>query len=139
MVKKYNYVFTIIFIFFIEWFLFHPSLRYGGFHLLSLIFFIPAAIFLGSQNYNYLKNLKKVLTILIIGIFIFSFRNIDRIINENEIYNYNPFKSPYYKVQTKDYLLKERKGATIKNTNKCTKEFKLNQNCKIVNSYRIFY
>ena len=93
--------------------LFHPSLRYGGFHLLALIFFIPAAIFLGSQNYNYLKNLK-VLTILIIGIFIFSFRNIDRIINENEIYNYNPFKSPYYKVQTKDYLLKKEKVPLLK-------------------------
>ncbi len=136
---KYNYVFTILFIFFIEWFFFHPSLRYGGFHLLALIFFIPAAIFLGSQNYNYLKNFKKVQIILVIGIIVFSFRNIDRILNENEVYSYNPFLTPYYKIQSKDYLLKERKNVVIKNTNQCKDEFKKNQNCKIVNSYRIFY
>ena len=37
---KYNYVFALLFAFLIEWFLFHPSLRYGGFHLLALLFFI---------------------------------------------------------------------------------------------------
>ena len=136
---NYKYVFVLLFIFFIEWFLFHPSLRYGGFHLLALIFFIPAAIFLSNQNYNYSKNLKKVKIILIIGIALFSFRNIDRIINENEIYSYNPLKSPYYKIQAKDYLLEQRKRFIIKNTNQCKDEFKKNQNCKIVNSYRIFY
>ena len=76
---------------------------------------------------------------MIIGIALFSFRNIDRIINENEIYSYNPLKSPYYKIQAKDYLLEQRKRFIIKNTNQCKDEFKKNQNCKIVNSYRIFY
>ncbi len=137
--NKYNYVFALLFIFLIEWFLFHPSLRYGGFHLIALLFFIPAAIFLGSQNYDYLKNFKKIQIILIIGIVIFSFRNIDRIINENEIYSYNPFKSPYYKIQTKDYYLKMKKEVILKNTNQCKNELKKNYNCKIVNSYRIFY
>ena len=136
---KYNYVFALLFAFLIEWFLFHPSLRYGGFHLLALLFFIPSAIFLASQNYDYLKNLKKIQIILIIGIVIFSFRNIDRIINENEIYSYNPFKSPYYKIQTKDYYLKMKKEVIFKKTNQCKNEFNKNNNCKIVNSYRIFY
>ena len=132
---KYNYVFALLFAFLIEWFLFHPSLRYGGFHLLALLFFIPSAIFLASQNYDYLKNLKKIQIILIIGIVIFSFRNIDRIINENEIYSYNPFKSPYYKIQTKDYYLKMKKEVIFKKTNQCKNEFNKNNNCKIVNSY----
>ena len=40
----------------IEWFLNHPSLRYGGYHLVALLFFLPVSMLLGSQKYSFSKN-----------------------------------------------------------------------------------
>ena len=94
---------------------------------------------MGNQNYSYLKNFKKINIILLIGITIFSIRNIDRIIDENKIYNYNPIKSPRYDINKKDYYLKIKKEEILRKTNQCKNEFKKDSNCKIVNSYRIFY
>ena len=137
--SKYNIILILLFFLFIEWFFYHPSLRYGGYHLLALLFFIPSAIVLGNQNYSYLKNFKKINIILLIGITIFSIRNIDRIIDENKIYNYNPIKSPRYNINKKDYYLKTKKEEILRKTNQCENEFKKDSNCKLVNSYRIFY
>ena len=137
--SKYNIILILLFFLFIEWFFYHPSLRYGGYHLLALLFFIPSAIILGNQNYSYSKNFKKINIILLIGITIFSVRNIDRIIDENKIYNYNPIKSPRYNINKKDYYLKIKKEEILQKTNQCKNEFKKDSNCEIVNSYRIFY
>ena len=138
-ISKYKIIYFVLLLYTFEWFFNHPSLRYGGYHLLALIFFIPASIFLSCQRYNYTKNFRKIQLILLIGIVIFSYRNIDRINNENIVYNYNPFISPKYKIDQDDYYLKNRKKIIFKNTKNCNKEFKKEQNCKIVNSYRIFY
>ena len=48
--RKYYLVFLIIFLFLIEWFINHPSLRYGGYHLFALIFFIPLAFYLEKKD-----------------------------------------------------------------------------------------
>ena len=138
-IAEHKIIYFVLLLYAIEWFFNHPSLRYGGYHLLALIFFIPASIFLSSQRYNYAKNFRKIQLILLIGIIIFSYRNIDRINNENIVYNYNPFISPKYKIDPDDYLLKNRKKIIFINTKNCNKEFKKGHNCKIVNSYRIFY
>ena len=136
---KYYLMFMTLFIFLVEWFLNHPSLRYGGYHLLALIFFIPASILLASQKFNYSKIIKKIQFILLLGIVIFCFRNIDRIINENEIYDYNPLKSPRYKISLSDYYLKKNKKIILQETKQCTILFEKDKNCKFVYSYRIFY
>ena len=138
-ISEHKIIYLVLLLYALEWFLNHPSLRYGGYHLLALIFFIPASIFLSSQEFNYTKNFKKIQLILLIGIVIFSYRNIDRVINENLVYAYNPFISPKYKIDSNDYYLKNKKKNIFKNTKNCNKEFKKEQNCKIVNSYRIFY
>jgi len=138
-ISEHKIIYLVLLLYAFEWFFNHPSLRYGGYHLLALIFFIPASIFLSSQGYNYAKNFKKIRLILIIGIVIFSYRNIDRVINENTVYNYKPFISPKYKIDPDNYYLKNKKKTVFKNTKNCNKEFKKDQNCKIVNSYRIFY
>ena len=137
--KTYFLVLIVLIIMLFEWFLNHPSLRYGGYHLLALMFFIPASLILSNQNYNFTKNSKKIKIILIISLIVFTSRNVDRILNENEIYKYNPFKSPTYKLNQEDYYLKMKKQKIYEKTNNCMKEFKKNHNCKIINSYRFFY
>ena len=138
-IREHKIIYFALLLYAFEWFFYHPSLRYGGYHLLALIFFIPASILLSSQGYNYTKNFRKIQLILLIGIVIFSYRNIDRIINENVVYNYNPLISPRYKIDLDDYYLKNKKKIIFENTKNCNKEFKKEQNCKIVNSYRVFY
>ena len=44
-----------------------------------------------------------------------------------------------YKIDLDDYYLKNKKKIIFENTKNCNKEFKKEQNCKIVNSYRVFY
>ena len=137
--KSYLPIFGILILFFLEWFYNHPSLRYGGYHLIALLFFIPCALILSNQKFKFLKKSKNIQIILLITIIIFSGRNINRIINENKIYNYNPFSSPYYRLSKEYYLLKKRKSVVLKNTKSCKEFFENEVNCKIISSYRIFY
>ena len=97
-------LFTIYFIpiiFFLEWFLNHPSMRYGGF----VLFAIPLFIFFSrkmdkliiSKNHVY----KITIFILILTMVIFNFRNILRINKEMNFYNYEITKSPFFFVEEK--------------------------------------
>ena len=90
------------------WFVFHPALRYGGYHLFFLILFIPLSLIL--EKYD-VKNFNlKIKVIIILTIIIFFARNIDRLKKENKIYNYNPFikleynfKDSFFRYQKKIY------------------------------------
>jgi hypothetical protein len=47
-VKKkiiFEYLYCLIFVLFLIWFFKHPDLRYGGYPLLALLFFVPLSIF----------------------------------------------------------------------------------------------
>ena len=89
-----NYLF--VFILFLEWFINHPALRYGGYVLISILIFLPVSLYLEKYKFNKFHKIKIYFIIALIFI-IFSGRNIDRIIYEHEFYNYNPFKDPYYR------------------------------------------
>ena len=97
--KKYLFYSLMPIIFLIEWFLNHPSMRYGGF----ILFAIPTFIYLAGyidQNKLGLSKINKRTTILIIFTFlIYNIRNIDRIQSEINIYNYKVFDSPYFFVE----------------------------------------
>ena len=72
----------------IEWFYNHPALRYGGYIIFALIFFIPLSIFL--SNYEMSKNFRfKVIILFFLITSIFVGRNIDRIIYEQNFYQAN--------------------------------------------------
>lgn len=98
---RYNYslVYVILFIFFIEWFLNHPSMRYGGIVLIGL----PIIIFSSSliTGYKILKKNIYKLTIffIILSLVAFNVRNIIRIDKEVNFYGYNLLKSPFYFVE----------------------------------------
>ncbi len=122
---KFNYkIFYLSLIFlFIEWFYNHPALRYGGYTLLALIFFIPLSIHLGkySYNYNYKKLEKKINIILILIILIFVSKNIIRINKEYDKYGYNPLDNPFFNLNKDGFILNdevEKKYKLWKNNNK---------------------
>jgi len=95
--KKNFYLFyTVIIFLFLEWFLNHPALRYGGFTLIALLVFVPLSIFIeGKLNLDY-KFKKKITILILISFSIFSFKNIDRIFKESDKYNYNPLVNAHF-------------------------------------------
>jgi hypothetical protein len=87
---------------FIIWFNKHPDLRYGGYVLLALLFFIPATFYLSKYNVIYKNTNLKVFLIVIIIFISFNIRNSLRIFSEfkrNDIYQFNNF--PFF---SKEYL-----------------------------------
>ena len=73
-------------------------------------------------------------------------RNIDRLINENEKYGYNPIRNVFYDISNKDFREFDRINNAIKDYNNCLSENNL-KNCfnendlkvkKYLNTY-IFY
>ncbi|MDC1155717.1 hypothetical protein OAT07_05790, partial [Candidatus Pelagibacter sp.] len=94
--RKYKLVLFLIFILFIEWFLNHPTLRYGGFTLIALLIFLPLSIHL-EKYLSYSSNLlKKIYILIILTLIIYVGKNIDRLINEYIKYNYNPFLNAHF-------------------------------------------
>ena len=110
--KKIFGTYAVLIILFIEWFYNHPSLRYGGYSLIALIFFIPISIYI--SRFKIEKNFKsKILILITVSLIIFLGRNIMRINNEINKYDYNFMDSPYYLVDANyfeiDYFIKKIK------------------------------
>ena len=71
-----------------EWFFNHPSLRYGGYVIFVLIFFIPLSYLL--SKYEISKNFSlRVVILFFLVTSIFVGRNIDRILYEQVFYKAN--------------------------------------------------
>ncbi len=123
--NNYQIIFYfLILILFLEWFYNHPSLRYGGFSLVALIFFLPLSIKLSSFKIN--TNKFQITTIILIFITasVFTGRNLNRINNERILYKYNPLEDAFYKV--KNSYFQENKNILDKISNY--------QNCEINNT-----
>ena len=88
----------------IEWFFTHPSLRYGGYVIFTLILFIPLSYFL--SNYEISKNFKKKIIIIIVLVSsIFIIRNVDRIIYESNFYQANFKENMFYFTDKKHFRI----------------------------------
>ena len=138
---KFTFIYIILVFLTCEWFYFHPALRYGGYHLIALLIFIPLSIFLSKyvQNINLFK--KKFYILIILTIFIFFMRNTNRLVNEYEQYNYNILDNSYYSSESQNFAIFNR----IKNINEC-KVKSTNDNCKNdplknkkINIFNIYY
>ena len=93
---------TLLLLFF-EWFYNHPALRYGGYHLLALLIFLPTA-FIMENKIIFGKNLSKKINILIaIIVLIFLSRNILRINEEIKVYNYDFYNNASYNKSFQNY------------------------------------
>ena len=106
--RNYKSVFFLISVIFIIWFSLHPALRYGGYHLFFLIFFIPISFFLEKFS-NDLKNLdRKILLIVMITAFVFVGRNVNRIFKEYKVNSYNPLINVNYPLNEDSFRVQKR-------------------------------
>ena len=91
---------SILFLFFIEWFLKHPAMRYGGFVLFALPIFIYTSKIIESYKISKKKILISTVLLIFLTFFGYNVRNVSRL--NKEINNYNPgynlLKSPFFHV-----------------------------------------
>ena len=119
--NDYNIIYIIIGILTIEWFINHPALRYGGYTILALLFFMPLADIL-SRYTKYNERVKKNINILIIISFvIFIYKNISRINYEIDKYDYNILENPYYNLADNAFIY-QNKISKLKNEKKYNKK-----------------
>ena len=125
--QKREYFIFLFFITFylIEWFLFHPSLRYGGYHLFILLISIPLIMKIEKFELSWISFKKKAIIFIMISILIFLGRNILRLNKEYNVYNYNIFTNMKYKFigGDKDYYFRYEKMINEKNFNYEYKSF----------------
>ena len=70
----------------------------------------------------------------------FSGRNINRLINEHNIYNYNFLKNPNYLIDSNFYTMKNTKKKLFKDPKDCNKNNSLdNIKCKKILKYNFYY
>ncbi len=124
--KKFLFkIFLIIIPIGLIWFLKHPSLRYGGYIIFSLLIFFSILLFFRYQSINTEILRKKIGILIILSVTYFNISNIYRInqeINSQYIFKYSDF--PFYAL---DVNLLYRDKITL-----------LNSKHKIVNNY-LFY
>jgi len=100
--NKYLKIFYfLVLLLFLEWFYNHPSLRYGGFSLVALLFFLPLSIKLSSFKINYNKFKITTMILIFIATTVFIGRNLNRINNERILYKYNPLEDAFYRVENR--------------------------------------
>ena len=81
------YYFLIILLL-IEWFYNHPSLRYGGYIIFSLILFVPLSYLMSNCEISKYFKLK-IIILFFLATSIFIIRNVDRIVYEINFYQAN--------------------------------------------------
>ena len=89
--KNIFFIYFIILLLLLEWFFKHPTLRYGGYHLIALVIFVPLSLKLSNINIDY-NFYKKIFHCYFSSNHYFSARNLIRLNNENSLYGFNPIK-----------------------------------------------
>ena len=122
--RSYKTIILLTVLLLVEWFTKHPSLRYGGFCIVALLFFIPASLQLELYHQN--KISKKIIFIFILVAIIFFGRNLNRINKEAKHYGYNPLINPIYTVENSFFSIPNTIEKLILNFNNCKNS---NKNC----------
>lgn len=102
---KYFLIYSILIFLTLEWFYLIPALRYGGYHLIAMIFFIPLSIYLSRYLMDSQLLKKKVYFLILLTLFIFLGRNISRLNEENNVYSYNVLKNAYYNNSNQNFSI----------------------------------
>jgi len=113
----FTYIFIIILFF--EWLYNHPALRYGGYSIIALLFFIPVSIILETKKISILKINKYLFVLIFLTISIFFIRNIYRIEKEIKVYNYKPLTYSFYILDKNHFRIDEQMRDIIENYNEC--------------------
>ena len=118
-IRNYKIIFLILAVLLFEWFYKHPALRYGGYCLIVLVFFIPFSQLLENFTSNHKKIAKNFLLIVSITIVIFFLRNVHRIYKEIIQYNYQPIKHSSYQVTNNSFEIVNTVDKLIITLNNC--------------------
>ena len=121
--NNYKLFYYLILILFFEWFYNHPALRYGGYTLLALIFFIPISVYLSRFKFNPLILKKKIYFILLLTLLIFISRNVSRINKEFKQYGYNPIKAAFFYLDNNAFGINDKVDNLYKNRETKDKSF----------------
>ena len=138
---KFWLLYLILIFLTIEWFYLLPTLRYGGYHLIALLIFIPLSIHLSKYSIKPKLLKKKTFFIIFLTIVIFLSRNISRIDKEYHKYDYNILYNAFYWEEQQNFKIFNQ----IKKLNKCYIKKDLNfcsdYNIKVkfLNNRYIFY
>ena len=112
-----------------EWFFNHPSLRYGGYVIFALIFFIPLSYLL--SKYEMSKNFKlKSMVIFFLVSTIFIGRNVDRIIYEFNFYQANFKQNMFFFTDKKHFRIDNELKELLKIYNDCDPDYNKCSNYK---------
>ena len=118
--KKLNIksIYILIFALLLAWFFKHPSMRYGGYVLISLPFFIFFSNKISTYKLNFNKTKSLAYMLIFLVFFIFVSRNIARLNKEINFYKYNILSSPFFHVEeVESKILKEDKNFKLFTTN----------------------
>ena len=86
---------------------------------------------------DYIQSIKIIFSIVII---IFVSRNIVRLVNENDIYNYNIIKSPLYNIQDNYFTMKNNKKMFFYDISICEDKNSIkNLKCKKLKGFNFYY
>lgn len=117
---NFNIFYFLLLMLVVEWFLNHPTLRYGGYSLIALIVFIPLSIYMEKNFQPSNLIFKKSFILILITLSIFFIKNVNRISNEVKKYDYKPFEKPHYHIAENAYLFRNM----ILNAKKINKDHK---------------
>ena len=99
--KSIKIISLITTILFIEWFLNHPALRYGGYYLLVTLIFIPVALLLARKRLFLKINYLITILLIILSYSLFNIKNLNRIKDELRIVKNNNF--PFFYSPNQSY------------------------------------
>ena len=122
------YYFLIILLL-IEWFYNHPALRYGGYVIFSLMIFIPMSYFLSNYEIPKKFRLKTIILFLLVTS-IFTGRNIDRIIYEQDFYQANFKQNMFFFTDKKHFRIDNELKELLKIYNDCNPDYNKCSNYK---------
>ena len=95
--------------FLMEWFFFHPALRYGGYVLIALTVFMIFSLYLHQYDYSKKNHYKLTILLIVLTFLVYNGRNISRLKNEIIKYNYNIINSPYFNIPNVNYVISYNK------------------------------
>ena len=132
--KNFLFFYFFVFLFFIEWFVNHPALRYGGYTPIALLVFIPVSYYISCHTLFSETLKKRIFTLIILSFVIFTVKNVIRIDNEIKKYNYSPISSPYYNIIDNAFYFQKMISKIDKKRKKFDKRFYLILNQDLINS-----
>ena len=129
---KIKILLFLLFLLLTEWFYNHPALRYGGYAVIISITFLILSIRLNKYQFQ-IHSLKKRFNMLIlITIIVFLGRNINRVINEMDVYSYKPLINVNYRIEGSYFDIPNLISNKISNYESCKlKKIKCKEEDKI--------